>query len=386
MKSSSRCISPRTLGSLSIALLLAPLVTMGCASKEEAPGATAADETGRPLSDMELPVSLRTGDPAPTSAYAIEATTEQLRIDGAPLLPLEKGRVAKSEADFVNGVIPKLAAQLKGGKSALSMRLQANLPYETTALILGTAAKAGIFNVHFQVRKTGATPTTGWLNATQYVMSSRADDVPPITAAPTQSWDAFTAKWDQVLDGCKSGKTGNCAYVDDNFAVGGTLKIELFASGRGVNVDFFRRGLTEEQKEDEAKQRMQHLSRKKEDFLQGRITHDEMVEILLLGDPSTYALFQHRYQEALTAPSALTATMAPMCHSTKCGVVVAAETITSMVNVLSLIGAAFPDGTPAPAYAFEQPWTKKPKVAIPAWANQKDPALEMAVELGLAPK
>ena len=225
---------------------------------------------------MELPVSLRTGDPAPTSAFAIEATTEQLRLDGTAVLPLEKGRVAKADANFETGVIPKLAERLKG-KSAIAMRLQANLPYETTALILGTAAKAGIFNVHFQVRKTGATPQMGWLNASQFVMSSRADDVPPIASVPAQSWDAFTAKWESVLAGCKSGKTSNCAYVDDNFAVGGTLKIELFASGRGINIDFFRRGLTAEQEADEEKQRLQHLSRKKEDFLQGRISHDDMV-------------------------------------------------------------------------------------------------------------
>lgn len=387
MKSSSRRTSPRVLLSLCLALAAAPLgAGSGCAAKDEAPGATAADEAGRPLSDMELPVSLRTGDPAPANAFAIETTTEQLRIDGAPLLALEKGRVAKTDANFETGVIPKLAERLTGGKSALALRVQANLPYETTALILSTAAKAGIFNVHFQVRKTGATPETGWLNASQFVTSSRADDVPPISSVPAQSWDAFTAKWQQVLDGCKSGKTSNCAYVDDNFAVGGTLKIELFASGRGVNVDFYRRGLTPEQEADEEKKRLSHLARKKEDFLQGRISHDDMVEILLLGDPSTQALFQFRYQEALTAPSALTATMAPMCHSMKCGVVVAAETITPMVNVLSMLGAAFPDGTPAPAYAFEQPWTKKPKVTVPQWATQKDPALEMAIELGLAPK
>jgi hypothetical protein len=366
-------------------VLVAPLVTMGCAAKEEPPGATAADETGRPLSDMELPVSLRTGDPAPTSAINVEATTEQLRIDGAPVLPLEKGRVAKADINFEAGTIPKLSDKLRG-KSALAMRLQANLPYETTALILGTAKANGIHDVHFQVRKTGATPQTGWINASGFVMSSRADDVPPITSVPAQSWDDFTKNWEAVLDGCKAGRTGNCAYVDDNFAIGGTLKIELFASGRGVNIDFYRRGLTPEQEADEEKKRLQHLAQKKEDFLQGRISHDEMVEILLLGDPSTQALFQHRYQEALTAPSALTSTMAPMCHSKKCGVVLAAELITPMLNVLSLMGAAFPDGTPAPAYAFEQPWTKKPKIAVPNWATQKDPALEMAVELGLAPK
>lgn len=386
MKSSSRCHPSRSNLLLSLALTLAPLAAIGCATEDAAPGASAENEVDRPLSDMELPVSLRTGDPAPTSAYAIEATTEQLRIDGAPVLALTKGRVAKTDANFDTGVIPKLAERLKGGKSALAMRVQANLPYETTALIVGTAAKAGIFNVGFQVRKTGATPQTGWLDVSQFVMSSRADDLPPITGAPTQSWNAFTEKWQTVLEGCKTAKTGNCAYVDDNFAVGGTLKIELFASGRGVNVDFYRRGLTPEQEAEEEKDRMRQLAQKKEDFLQGRISHDDMVEILLLGDPSTQALFQFRYQEALTGPSAIAETMAPICHSTKCGVVMSAETITPMLNVLSLLGAAFPDGTQMPALAFEQPWTHKPKVAVPQWATQKDPALEMAVELGLAPK
>jgi hypothetical protein len=386
MKSSSRCNPSRSNILLSLALTIAPLATIGCATDEPVPGATAENEVGRPLSDMELPVSLRTGDPAPTSAFAIEATTEQLRIDGSPVLALEKGRIAKTEANFETGVIPKLAEKLKGGKGALAIRAQANLPYETTALILSTAARAGIFSVHFQVRKTGATPQTGWLNASQFVMSSRADDVPPIASVPTQSWDAFTAKWESVLEGCKSAKTGNCAYVDDNFAIGGTLKVELFASGRGVNVDFYRRGLTAEQEADEEKKRNQYLAQKKEDFLQGRIDHDTMVEILLLGDPSTQALFQFRYGEALQGPSPITQTMAPMCHSTKCGVVISAETITPMLNVLSLVGAAFPDGTQMPAVAFEQPWTQKPKIAVPQWATQKDPALEMAVELGLAPK
>ena len=152
--------------------------------------------------------------------------------------------------------------------------------------------------------------------------------------------------------------------MNTNVAIGGTLKIELFASGRGINIDFFRRGLTPVQEADEEKMRAQVLARKKEDFLQGRITHDEMVEAILLGDPSTYALFQFRYQEGLKSPSALTKTMAPMCHKERCGMVLTADAITPMLNVLSMIGAAFPDGTPMPAFAFEMPWTERPKPAV----------------------
>jgi biopolymer transport protein ExbD len=331
--------------------------------KELPPGASAANEVGRPLMDFELPVSLRIQDRAPTDARTIEATDEQLRIDGDPVVALEKGRVAA--ADQANGMIPKLEARLRSpARSTLALRIQANVPYETAALVLNTARAAGVSNAAFAVRETGVGKKTGWLNADGYVMATRHDDLPPITAVKPREWISFADIWQETFDGCRTAPNGNCAYLPGNIAQGGTLKIELFASGHGINVDFYRRGLTPEQEADEDKVQAQILARKKEDVLQGRITHDEMVEALLLGDPSTYALFQFRNQEALRAPSALTKTMAPACHKERCGVLLAADKITPMLNVVSMVGAAFPDGTPMPAFAFEQPWTERPKPAV----------------------
>jgi hypothetical protein len=327
------------------------------------PGATAENEPGRPLGDIELPVSLRFHDAPPSNPRTVEATDEQLRLDGNVVVPLERGRVAKT--NIADGTIPKLEAMLRSTTaSTLALRLQANLPYETMALVLNTAKKVGINNAAFAVRETGAGKTVGWLNADGYVISSKADDIPAITAVKPKDWNAFTDKWQPIFDGCRTSSNGNCAYVNTNVALGGTLKLELFASGRGINIDFFRRGLTPVQEADEEKMRAQVLASKKEDFLQGRITHDEMVEAILLGDPSTYALFQFRYHEALRNPSALTKTMAPICHSERCGVLVAGDTIVATLNVLSMIGAAFPDGTPSPAFAFELPWTERPKPPV----------------------
>lgn len=344
------------------------LALAGCSLLEKEkdqlpPGATAENEPGRPLQDIELPVSLRYQDSAPSNPRTVEVTDEQLRLDGNVVVPLERGRVDK--ANIADGTIPKLEQMLRSTTaSTVALRLQANLAYETMALVLNTAKKAGIHNAAFAVRETGAGKKVGWLNADGYVMSSKADDLPPITAVQFKEWNKFTDEWQPVFDGCRTAPNGNCAYVNTNVAIGGTLKIELFASGRGINIDFFRRGLTPVQEADEEKMRAQVLARKKEDFLQGRITHDEMVEAILLGDPSTYALFQFRYQEALKSPSALTKTMAPMCHKEKCGVLVTGDTVVATLNVLSMIGAAFPDGTPAPAFAFEQPWTERPKPAV----------------------
>jgi hypothetical protein len=345
----------------------------GCKHAEEtaAASATNAEAVGRPLADLELPVSLRAHDSAPNDAHQIEATTEQLRLGGAPVVSLEKGVVADAEQH--DGIITKLESQLRASSHAtIAMRIEAILPYETVALILNTAKQAGVMNAAFQVREVGNGPKTGWLDADSYVMTSKADDLPPIQAVSPLSWEAFTTKWGPVHDACRRAASGNCAYVDSNFAKGGTLKVELMTSGRGININFFQRGLSPQQEHEEELKRTKELAKKKEQFLQGHITHDQMVEYLLLGDPATQALFQFRYNEALVQPSTLTATMAPMCHQDRCGIVVAADKISAMVRVMSLLGAAFPDGTPSPAYAFEMPWTKKPVPAgLPEWAARE---------------
>jgi hypothetical protein len=366
----TRCISNQR---LVLSLVLA-LAAVGCGkSTELPPGASAENEVGRPLSDIELPVSLRMSDSQPTDAYQIEATTEQLRLDGKPVLALDgKGNVA--DKDKVDGVIPKLQSAFGAARhSVIALRLQANIPYETIALLLNTATKVGTFNAAFQVHQAGQSAKTGWLNFDSFIMSSKADDVPAFTSVKTQSWDVFADKWQEVFDGCRTSPGGNCAYIPGNIAKGGTLKVELFASGRGINVDFYRRGLTPDQERAEDEKRQRELAGKKEDFLQGRITHDQMVEILLLGDPTTQALFQFRYIEGLKGPSALAKTIGPVCGAgtERCGIVIAADAIAPLVRVASMVGAAFPDGTKMPAFAFEMPWTKRPKPYIPEWAANK---------------
>jgi hypothetical protein len=346
------------------------LSAAGCnliSKKEPPPGASPENEVGRPLADLELPVSLRSSDSAPADARTVEATTEQLRLEGAPVISLDNGKVR--DADKSDGTIPKLLSLLQSpARSTIAMRLQANMPYETMALVLNTATKAGMHNAALQVRATGESTKTGWLVTDGFVMTAKADDVAPFTSVKPMSWDNFTEKWQQIHDACRTSSNGNCAYVNENFAAGGTLKIELMASGRGLNVDFFRRGLTDAQQHDEYDKRRRYIATKKEDYLQGRLSHDDLVEILLLGEPSEYALFQFRYQEGLKkGKSAIGATMAPICGSTRCGVVLSADPISPIVRVTSLIGAAFPDGTQAPAWAFEMPWTPRPKYVKPDW-------------------
>ena len=360
-------VRDRSALSLLVALTaLAGLASFGCTDKEAEEAAKAealAHSPSRPLGDHDLPVSLRMFDSAPGGAATVEATDVELRLDGSAVVALDRGKVAA--ADRVGDVIPKLEARLRSPiKNAIALRLQANLPYETAALVLATAKKAGIHNAAFAVREVGGSQKTGWLVANGFSLSSKAEELPEIAGAKWPEWATFADKWQETFDGCRTAATGNCANLPGNIAEGGTLRMELMTSGRGITVNYFRRGLTPAQEEVEDKHAEEILNRKKEDFLQGRITHDEMVEALLLGHPSTYALFQFRYQEALKNPSSLTKTTQPMCKQQRCAVVLTADAVSSMLHVLSMLGAAFPDGTTAPALAFELPWTERPKPAV----------------------
>jgi hypothetical protein len=61
------------------ALVLLPLLAAevsACKREQETAGASAKDEVGRTLGDLEIPVALRTHDSEPTNAHKVEATTE----------------------------------------------------------------------------------------------------------------------------------------------------------------------------------------------------------------------------------------------------------------------------------------------------------------------
>jgi hypothetical protein len=342
-------------------------LALGCGDKaaEEQAKAPLAPALG----PLELPVSLRNGDAAPTDARKVEANINELRVDDQVVLPLANGLVAAAERD-ASGVLPKLKAALSTpSRTKLALGVHASLPYETAALILNTAAAAGMRQLVLQVRKPGASTATGWLAVDAFQTTPRTDDDVAFPSVEGHKWDEFTAAWQAVYDACRGSQTGSCAYVPGSFSKGGNVKIVLFAAGQGVNVNFFRTGLTQEQLDAEAKARDAELAKKKEDVVQGRggTKKTDLEAELADGAPPNEASFQFRAKDALDAPSAVTDVMQPLCGKKACGVVVSGESNTLMVRVVSLIGAAFDGGAP-PVLAFELPWTEKPKPVAAAAA------------------
>ena len=260
--------------------------------------------------------------------------------------------------------MPKLKAALETPAHArLALSAHASLPYETAALVLDTAVSAGLHQLSIQVRKPGGANELGWLSASAMQTTPRTDDEVVIANVDPRTWDDFSKQWQGMYDACRGSKTGNCPFVPNSIATGGRLKMVLYASGQGVNLNFERAGLSAEELAAEEKARRAKLAKDKEDAIQGRVKRTDVEAELAEGDPATEASFQFRSREATEAQSALTDVMTPLCGPRACGVVISAEKNTLMVGVVSLIGAAFADGAAPPALAFELPWTEKPKPA-----------------------
>lgn len=350
---------------LSLVTLLSSCLLALCAcGGEDKEAATDEAPKGPVLGVLELPVSLRSGDPAP-AGRKVEVGLTELRVDDKTVLTLDSGKIA--QADRQGDEVPKLKIALQNpAQSAIVLSAHSGLPYETIAFILSSAHAAGIRDLALAVRKPGGSTEQGFLVTKNFRMTPRTDEDVLIGSVEPHKWDEMTAAWQAMHDACRGSQTGSCAYVPNEPAKGGNLKIVLHAAGQGVNLDFFRVGLTPEELATEEKARTAALAAKKEDVIQGRAKATDVAEEMEEGPPADEALFQFRAQEALESPSALTETMRPLCGNRACGAVVSAESATLLVRVASLIGAAFPDGGAAPVLAFELPWTQKPKAAAPA--------------------
>ena len=350
-------------------------VVTGCGDKpaEEAP----KPEAPPALGVLELPVALRTRDAMPSGFRKLEIGLSDMRVDDQVVLGLENGRVAA--ADRQGDIVPKLKAALTAAPG-VSVRVHSGSAYETAVLALSTASSAGMRKLAFEVRAPGNGTTTGWLTVDAFSVTPRSDDDVKFDGVVPRKWDEFAAAWQGMNDACSRSPTGSCAYVESRVAQGGNLKIVLHASGQGVNLDFHRVGLTAAElaaeevawkAEAEAKKEPDEKTKKgKKD----KSASTDIVEDIVGGPPASDALFQFRAPDAVKEPSVLAEVMKPLCGTNACGAVVSADSNTLMVRVVSLIGAAFADGTASPTLAFEMPWTEKPK-PLPPVLNAVAPAV-----------
>jgi hypothetical protein len=356
-----RCRLPNRSPLLVLGSLVVALAALGCGADKQAAEVT---PTGPIVSVLDLAVSLRSGGKAGGEFHDVEVSSSAVNVGGQPVLALTDGLIAA--ADRQGDQLPKLSSALaKPARSSMVLSVSSSVSYDTAVAVLGTAKAAGVQSVAFKVRPPGGGATTGFLTIDQLIVRprSKADEEVTIPGAPAKPWSDFATKWDEVQSACRASQSGNCAYKPEKIAEGGNLKIVLYAAGQGVNASFYRVGApapaaeptpAEEPTKKGAKRAKATKKKKgKPELIDGVKAPVDPLKELEEAAPATEALFQFRAQEAVTAPSALSGTMQPVCGSTTCGVVVQAEKATLFVRVLGLIGAAFPDGSNAPTVAFE---------------------------------
>jgi len=327
------------------ALVTAALVLTACEEEKEE-----EVDKGPLLGLLELPVSLRNKDAAPSNFHKIEVSPDALRVNGEELLKLTSGKPA--DGDVAATELPKLTAALgTPARGIASLEVHAQVPYWTLSLILGSVSKAGVSNVSFHVRQPTGGADDGWFEIKGFAVAPDSPEDAEVDFKNVQKrgWSDFTTVWEDVYNGCRGAMSGNCAYKPENIAEGGFLKMVLLAMGQGINVNFYRVGVPEEADAEAAKE---EAKPKKAEMMDG-IT-DPMAE-LEQAPPATLALFQFRARDVLKPPSPVAETIKPLCGSNACGVVVKAERRTMTASVLGMLGAAFPDGTAPPTVGFEVP-------------------------------
>ncbi|MEY4581181.1 MAG: hypothetical protein RL701_5884 [Pseudomonadota bacterium] len=348
-----------------VALIVCALAACGGAEKQ-APDTAAAPIVAGP----ELPVALRAGTPLPNGAVVVEVTTAAVQFAQKPLLTLNAGAFAP--ADRQGNEVPKLIAALKAGPhSAVGVSSSALVPYDTLAVILASIQAAGATSVGIQVRAPSSVQASGYLalDGISFRAPMRRNEADAIPGVATRPWSDFTAHWEEIQAACGRARTGSCTPKPEKIAEGGELKIVLHAAGQGVNVEFFRVGPLPEAAAPETEKpakgkgkaaaskvrKDKKKSKKHPELIDGVKASPDIADEIENALPATEALFQFRAQEALTAPSAISDLLKPVCGATACGVVVQAEKATTLVRVISLLGAAFPEGMPVPHVVFEWP-------------------------------
>lgn len=346
------------------AVLLVMTVT-GCGGGEKAAPATAVSEPI--VAPLELPIALRSQGAAASDAVLVEVSMGAIHVAQKPALELTSGVLSPTDRSPTGQDLPKLVQALNAGPHAkASLAIASLVPYQTVVSVLASLKAAGVGSSAFQVRSPTST-TPGLLALENFDVRDKTGTgndpgaiVPGVAPRP---WADFVSQWDAVANACRGARTGSCTSKPEKVADGGELKIVLHAAGQGVNVEYFRIGAPPTEAapaEEPVKAGKGHKAGKKKgkkhvELIDGVKAPTDVAAEAEHEPPATEALFQFRGQEALTSPSPVTDTIKPLCGTAACGVVVQAEKATPFLRVVSLLGAAFPDGTSAPRLVFELP-------------------------------
>ncbi|MFW5875128.1 MAG: hypothetical protein ACOCXM_00195 [Myxococcota bacterium] len=329
-------------------LVLFPLLVVGLAACEEE---EEPEETGPLVGDMEIPVSLRSSDSLGGDPLRIEVGAAELHLDGRKVLDLDAGELP--EAERRDHRISKLESAIRGGgaRDAAAVRLHVNTPYETMLAVLESLREVGVSQVGFEVRKGNGTETGFVVPADVSVREASSDPV-EFDGTAQRQWDQVVEHWDTMHGACMKAKSIDCDGKPGTVAEGGDAEMTLRAWGKAVKLQLQRFGEPDEEgdggveESDEPAPVAMIPGVPVQATGGGEEEEEEEVE------PETEAVFTWKLAAALQPESPISLATRPLCGAEPCGAVVTSEYRTPSMRTLAFIGAAFPDGAPAPRLVF----------------------------------
>jgi len=304
------------------------LVTTGCGD-EEAP--TEVLNTDPIVGAMELPISLRNDMADVGGAAEIEVAPRELRLDHRKLLDLSSGSLP--EGAVADGQVTSLGEALRAaGNRPVSLKMHFLIPFDTFAALVATVQQTGVEEISIEVRRSQGIET-GFLTA-RFHSGEEGFEFPESYRLP---WDAVRGAWPGMKAACEVSQAMDCDGTPANIAEGGFAEMSLWARGRGLRLHFEQTDAPEPEPTGGA----------------GPALIEGIPAPVVAEEPppppaASDATFSWRFQGAVQAPSPIGATVEQVCADRRCGVRLTADSGTAAGRLVSLLGAAFPNGRPAP--------------------------------------
>jgi hypothetical protein len=316
-------------------LILFSSLTLFACGEDEPPPVDPAPTIGV----LELPISLRSVANAPANAARLQVSPTELGFDGRKLLDLDGGLVAAG--DRADDVISPLRSAIQGGAARRSavVEMHVNVPYQTTTLILATLAASGVREVAFAVRKPGATTPT-YLVLDHWRVAPFTDEPVVMEGEAQRSWADMVLAWEDAYTACRRDHYVDCNPKPTYPAAGGRLEMRFFSRGSAVKAEF---------RQFDAPETPEQLPPEMLEGVPPPPTAQPGEEIIV---PVDHGAFTWRFEAATDELSPISAAFRPLCGARACGIVVTGDVETMTMRIVSMLGAAFPDGTPAPHVVF----------------------------------
>ncbi len=313
---------------------------LACDDESELSGDTQTPVVGL----LELPLSHRASSAAPANAARIELAPRELRLEYETVLELERGVIPHAQVQ--DHLIGPLRERLAAGpaRSAALIRLHANTPFQTLTDVLATLYAASIRQVAFEVRPVANQTSTGYLVLDQFELRDEPEEPITFDGPRRRRWSEFVTVWEAAYEGCQRDHYVDCAPVPVEAAVGGDVAITLFSRGSALKAEFEQVGGEEPVPSAEAAPALL-------DGVPAPVGEAEPEG----PPPADHATFTWRFEAATADLSPVKDAFRPLCGARPCGVTVTGDTNTLALRLLSFLGAAFPDGTEAPATVFIHP-------------------------------